>query len=169
MARGRKRQNKSTRERTTKKLKNDIHQAVLEKICKELHESSERNLSKKPYSSVAKIVKDMETDFPWMNRGVVNYAFKIYKEKMNTPDSGTADNEGRTSASENTENDLVAATSQKKCGLPVGTTLINKLKKRLRLVYVLTRLPSSIKICEKMYIHLTGTLTKGGFLVLLWK
>ena len=111
----------------------------------------------------------MKTDFPWMNRDVVNYAFKIYKQKMNKPDSGTSDNEERTSASENNENDLLAAPSQKKGGRPFGTTLINKLKKRLRLVYVLTRLPSSITICGKMHIHLAGTLTTGGFVVLLWK
>ena len=122
MARGRKRQNKTTKETTSKKLKNDMRQAVLDKICKELYESSEKNGRKKPYGSVAKIVNDMKTDFPWMNRDVVNYAFKTYKERMEAP----ADSEGRTAAS---ENDVVAAPQQKKSGRPVGSTLLNKFKK----------------------------------------
>ena len=73
----------------------------------------QRNSNKKPYGSVAKIVKDMKTDFPWMNRDVVNYAFKKYQNEKR-----------KTSGSEN-----IDAPSQKKGGRPVGTTLENKLKK----------------------------------------
>ena len=124
MARGRKRPNKITRETTSKKLKNDMRQAVLDKICKQLYESSEKNGRKKPYGSVAKIVKDMKTDFPWMNRDVVNYAFKMYKEKMDAP----SDNEDGAAADGNAVNDVVEL-QQKKSGRPVGSTLLNKLKK----------------------------------------
>ena len=120
MAGGPKWQNKSTSAGTNKKLKNDIRQAVLDKICKELYESSQRNSNKKPYGSVAKIVKDMKTDFPWMNRDVVNYAFKKYQNEKR-----------KTSGSEDIDNNLVAAPTQKKGSRPVGTTMVNKLKKEV--------------------------------------
>ena len=102
-----------------------MRQAVLDKICKQLYESSENNGRKKPYGSVAKIVKDMKTDFPWMNRDVVNYAFKIYKEKMDAP----SDNEECAAADGNAANDVVPELQQKKSGRPVGSTLQNKFKK----------------------------------------
>ena len=129
MARARKRTNTTTRENTTKKLKNDMRQAVLEKICKELYDSSEKNGSKKPYGSVAKIVNDMKTDFPWMNRDVVNYAFKLYKGKMTSDNTATEGNTGSTSGSGDTPNDDAASSERKKVGRPVGTTKVNKFKK----------------------------------------
>ena len=125
MARAQKRSNKPSREKTTKKLKNDMRQHVLQKICKELYDSSQMNGSKKPYGSVAKIVNDMKADFPWMNRDVVNYAFKVYKGKM-AESAAASDADSRTASG---SGDTVASSKPKKAGRPVGSTKINKFKK----------------------------------------
>ena len=88
------------------------------------------------------MVKDMKTDFPWMNRDVVIYAFKIYKEKIDAP----PDNEEYTAADGNAVNDVVPKLQQKKSGRPVGSTLLNKFKKMLQLGRALTRLRSVITV-----------------------
>ena len=74
----RKRKNPVAKQKSTKKLKLNLRKAVLDEVCAQLAEATEKNDGKKPYGFVAKLVNDMKHDYPWITRHTINYAFKLY-------------------------------------------------------------------------------------------
>ena len=131
MARGRKRRNNIVKEKTTKKLKHDMKEHVLDKICADLVHDTEKNNGRKRYGSVAKIVKEMKTDFPWMNRDIVNYALKVYIQKRKNNCTENVDEEEKAPSTDSTVVNLEP--DQNKGGRPVGTTASNKLQKDVKI------------------------------------
>ena len=52
------------------------------KVCKELDYAVLMSpTGKMPYGEVAKIIKGLKEDNPWLNRNVVNFAFKKFRAK----------------------------------------------------------------------------------------
>ena len=74
-----KRSNSVAKQKSTKKLKLSLRKAVLDQVCAQLDNVTEKNKGRKPYGHVAKLVNDMKQDYPWITRHTVNYAFELYK------------------------------------------------------------------------------------------
>ena len=55
---------------------------LLNDVCKELYYADLMSpTGKMPYGEVAKIIKDLKEDNPWLNRNIVNFAFKKFRAK----------------------------------------------------------------------------------------
>ena len=72
-----------TRHKTPTKVdrENEAKQLVLDKCCKDIEEASLKLDGRKPYGIVAEMVKDLKGVCPWINRHVINFAYKKYVKK----------------------------------------------------------------------------------------
>ena len=77
--------NVASKEKTAKKFKKKIRQVVLGTVCDRLAEITKKG--RKPYGEVSKIVKDMKSDYPWLKRHVVDYAFRMHQKKVDNSES----------------------------------------------------------------------------------
>ena len=72
-----------TRHKTPTKFdrENEAKQFVLDKCCKDIKEASQKLDGRKPYGILADMVKDLKGVCAWINRHVINFAYKKYLKK----------------------------------------------------------------------------------------
>ena len=71
-----------TRNKLWAKTNEERRAKLLNDVCKELDYAVLMSpTGKMPYGEVAKIVKDLKEDNLWLNRNVVNFAFKKFQPK----------------------------------------------------------------------------------------
>ena len=51
---------------------------MLDQCCRDLVASVKKNVGRKPYGEVSKIVRDLKGVCPWINRHVIDFAFKKF-------------------------------------------------------------------------------------------
>ena len=67
------------RSKSWAKTNRDRRSKLLNEVCRELlYTVSTSPNGKMPYGEVAKVVKNLKNDNPWINRNVINFAFKKY-------------------------------------------------------------------------------------------
>ena len=118
--------NVASKEKTAKKFKKKIRQVVLGTVCDRLAEITKKG--RKPYGEVSKIVKDMKSDYPWLNRHVVDYAFQMHQKKVDNSESNSNAVEDNVLSLSGSDTNSGSA-SRKKGGRPSGTTDDEKVKK----------------------------------------
>ena len=67
------------RSKSWAKTNRDRMSKLLNEVCRELlYTVSTSPNGKMPYGEMAKVVKSLKNDNPWINRNVINFAFKKY-------------------------------------------------------------------------------------------
>ena len=71
-----------TRSKSWDKTNRERRSKLLNEVCRELfYTASTSPNGKMPYGEVAKVVQSLKTDNPWINRIVINFAFKKYAKQ----------------------------------------------------------------------------------------
>ena len=98
---------------------------LLNEVCKELDYAVLTSpTGKMPYSEVAKIIKGLKEDNPWLNRNVVNFAFKKFRAKKKKNVDLFED--GKSAETSRTECSSPSANQKPSVGRPKGLTNLVK-------------------------------------------
>ena len=98
---------------------------LLHEICTELEYAVLMSpTGKMPYGEVAKIIKGLKQDNPWLNRNVVNFAFKKFKAKKKKVD--LLEDDVKTADTSRTECSSPSVTLKTPVGRPKGLTNLVK-------------------------------------------
>ena len=106
------------RSKSWAKTNRDRRSKLLNEVCRELlYTVSTSPNGKMPYGEVAKVVKNLKNDNPWINRNVINFAFKKYvkqkKEEGKVVASGASVVDTDTTSSGTTKTVSTATVSTK--------------------------------------------------------
>ena len=98
---------------------------LLNEVCKELHYALLMSpTGKMPYGEVAKIIKGLKEDNPWLNRNVVNFAFKKFQAKKKK--NAALMEDGKSVGTSRTECSSPSVTPKPSVGRPKGLTNLVK-------------------------------------------
>ena len=77
---------KSTRWLEASKKRREV---LLKQICEEMlyAQSTSASGQKVPWGTVTRIINESKEDFPWLNRNIINFAYKKYLENINKQDA----------------------------------------------------------------------------------
>ena len=72
---------KSIRWKENNKKRREI---LLKQVCEEMFHAkcNSANGTKVPWGTVTKIINETKEDNPWINRNIINFAYKKYLEKI---------------------------------------------------------------------------------------
>ena len=64
-------------------------EVLLKQICEEMlyAQSTSASGQKVPWGTVTRIINESKDDFPWLNRNIINFAYKKYLEKIHKQDA----------------------------------------------------------------------------------
>ena len=120
-----------TRSKSWAKTNQDRRLKLLNEVCRTLYYTVSTAPNKKmPYGEVAKVVRSLKEDNPWINRNVINFAFKKYmNQKKEEESSGALD---ATSSTKTVSTDTTKSTNTNTViiGRPKGVTNLKKQHER---------------------------------------
>ena len=91
---------------------------MLDQCCRDLVASVKKNVGRKPYGEVSKMVRDLKGVCPWINRHVIDFAYKKFiKSQAKSITSPMVKEDGHD----------IPETSTRPRGRPTGTTDSDKL------------------------------------------
>ena len=102
--------------RSLKQASRDLKNAFLNKVCREIEYAANSSVSGKiPYGFITKLMNEAKAEEPWINRNIINFAYKKFCEKKKTTKDPSPETE-----SDNSSNKQHL---KRKGGRPKGSTL----------------------------------------------
>jgi len=119
---------------------------LLNEVCKELDYAVLMSpTGKMPYGEVAKIIKGLKEDNPWLNRNVVNFAFKKFRAKKKKNVDLLEDR--KSVETSRTECSSPSANQKPSVGRPKGLT--NLVKHHMKEVFIAAKMRSHLNIIKR--------------------
>ena len=126
-----------------KKNELKIRKAAIETYCKSIYEASQSSKNGRlPYGFMLKFVQENKKNSSWLTQGMMNSAWKRYKQKLDVQNSERKPSEIYLSKSNSSLGSSISDLSEwqtsnkarSKGGRPVGTTLVNMKKREEQIV-----------------------------------